>query len=91
MKRTITICRIPEWSEAVLKTVALNGVGGSIPLCGVRVHKEAHSPLLRIFGVPSVKNTKSCRGVISMLQRCGVGSPPVGIMVHCRNGSGADC
>lgn len=34
MKRT-TVCRIPEWSEAVLKTVALNGVGGSIPLCGV--------------------------------------------------------
>lgn len=28
-------CRIPEWSEVVLKTMALNGVGGSIPLYGV--------------------------------------------------------
>lgn len=67
MKRT-TICRIPEWSEAVLKTVALNGVGGSIPLCGARVHTKANPTTFAYFQVPKDKNTKSYRGVMSMLQ-----------------------
>ncbi len=90
MKRTITICRIPEWSEAVLKTVALNGVGGSVPLYGVQVHNGALTTFA-YFPVPSRQKYEILPWCKEHSAKVWGGMPTGGYLVHCHNGSGADC
>ena len=80
-KTTLLKCRIPEWSEAVLKTVGQKWLEGSIPLYGVQVHEWRTYPFCVFSGCRSDKNTKSYSGVMSISARRRVRNLPVGKVV----------